>query len=323
MLERSFRPLVSGAHVQTIGGQILRSFLRWPFEVEDFVVDADDGARILVRASWQRSAEPRPALLLIHGLEGSADAPYVISTGMLAYRSGWHVVRMNMRGCGNSLHLCPQLYNAGLTSDVIAVARWLAGRVSRFAVTGFSLGGGLTLLTLARERGLLPEEWVAGAAVCPPLDMSQAADALELRHNWLYQLRFTRSLCASYRARQRLSPTRYEKGRDEGVRTLRQFDDVITAYYAGYRNAEHYYRTVSTGPKLDQIDRPTLVLATDNDPFIPQDSIAHWCHSKHVHMEIVPGAGHVGFVSKSVAPRFFWAADRLLTFLNDIEPVPK
>lgn len=305
--------------MQTIGGQLVRSFLRWPFAVEDVVIDAEDGVRLLVRASWQPGGDSRPALLLIHGLEGSADAPYVVSTGVLAYRSGWHVVRMNMRGCGGSLQLCPRLYNAGLTSDVTAVATWLARRVSRFALGGFSLGGGLTLLALARERARVPEECVAAIAVCPPLDMSRAADALELRNNWLYQLRFTRSLCASYRARQRLSPKRYQKGRERNVTTLRQFDDVITAHYEGYRDAEDYYRSVSAGPRLKQIDRPTLVLGTDNDPFIPYDSISHWPRSHHVRTEIVAGAGHVGFVGNSVAPRFFWAADRIFTFLQEID----
>ena len=134
-----------------------------------------------------------------------------------------------------------------------------------------------------------------------------------------FHQRFTRSLCASYRARQTLTPTRYEKGLERNVTTLRQFDDVITAYYGRYRNAEDYYRSVSSGPRLDQIDRPTLVLGTDNDPFIPVENIAHWPHSKTVRVEITGGAGHVGFIGSSKAPRFFWAADRMLAFLQEID----
>ena len=107
----SFRPLIPGAHLQTIGGQFVRSFLRWPFATEDSVVDAEDDVRLLVRASWQPSGVARPALLLIHGLEGSDEARYVVSTGILAFRAGYHVIRLNMRGCGDSLELCPRLYN--------------------------------------------------------------------------------------------------------------------------------------------------------------------------------------------------------------------
>lgn len=275
--------------------------------------------RLLVRASWQPVAEPRPAVVLVHGLEGSDEARYVISTGILAFRSGWHVIRMNMRGCGDSLELCPRLYNAGLTTDLLAVAEWLAHRVARFAIGGFSLGAGLTLLTFARERDRLPDACKGAVAVCPPLDMSRCADALELRGNWLYQSRFTRSLCASYRKRQGLAPARYEKGLERAVATLRQFDDVITAKYGGYRDAEDYYRSVSTGPRLAEIDRPTLVLGTDNDPFIPCHDVARWPRSDAVDVEMIEGAGHVGFIGASQAPRYFWAADRMLAFLREID----
>ena len=315
----SFRPLIPGAHLQTIGGQFVRSFLRWPFATEDSVVEAEDDVRLLVRASWHPSGVARPALLLIHGLEGSDEARYVVSTGILAFRAGYHVIRLNMRGCGDSLELCPRLYNAGLTADLVAVSDWLARRVPRFAVCGFSLGAGLTLLTLAREKKRLPDACVGAVAVCAPLDMTRCADALELRKNWIYQLRFTRSLCHSYRLRQRLLPERYDKGRERGITTLRQFDDVVTAHYGGYRDAEDYYRAVSAGPQLEKIDRATLVLGTDNDPFIPYESIAHWPHSENVQVEIVRGAGHLGFIADSDAPRYFWAADRLLTFLQAID----
>lgn len=313
-----FRPLISGGHLQTIGGQLVRSFLRWPYEADDVIVDGDDGVRLLLRASWQSTTEPRPALLLVHGLEGSDAARYVISTGVLAFRSGWHVIRMNMRGCGDSLELCPRLYNAGLTSDLVAVCEWLARRVPHFAVGGFSLGAGLTLLTLARERDRLADECVGPVAICPPLDMSRCADALELRGNWIYQQRFTRSLCASYRKRRAFAPARYEKDLERSVATLRQFDDVITARYGGYRDAEDYYRSVSAGPRLDAIDRPTLVLSSDNDPFIACEDFASRQRSDAVAIEIIGGAGHVGFIGSSEAPRWFWAADRMLAFLREI-----
>ena len=104
-----------------------------------------------------------------------------------------------------------------------------------------------------------------------------------------------------------------EKGGDEA------FDDIVTAHYGGYSDAEDYYRSVSTGPRLEEIDRATLVLGTDNDPFIPRESIAHWPHSEHVRVEIAEGAGHVGFIVAARAPRYFWAADRMIDFLHAID----
>jgi predicted alpha/beta-fold hydrolase len=279
------------------------------------VVEAGEGIRILLRASWQPQ-QGRPALLLIHGLEGCDRSPNVISAGTLAYRSGWHVVRMNLRGCGDSLPLCPRLYNAGMTSDLVAVFRWLASRVSTFAVAGFSLGGNLALLALARDRERLPDELSAAAAICPPLDMSACADALELLPNRVYQLQFVTSLNASYRKRRTLLPGAYEADRERGVSTVRQFDDRITAYYGGYRDAEDYYQQVSPGPRLEAIDRPTLILAAPHDPFIPEASTRNWARPDAVSLEIVGGGGHMGFVGRSRAPGRFWAADRILGFLE-------
>ncbi len=315
-----FRPfaLLPGGHLQTVGGHLLRAALRWRLPTEDIVVEAGDGVRILLRASWQPEKD-RPALLVIHGLEGCDRSPNVISIGTLAYRAGWHVVRMNLRGCGDSLPLCPRLYNAGMTSDLVAVFQWLASRVSVFAVAAFSLGGNLSLLTLARERERLPGELAGVAAICPPLDMSACADALERRANLVYQLQFVTSLNASYRKRRELLPEAYESGRERGVSTVRQFDSRITAFYGGYRDAEDYYQQVSPGPHLESIDRPALILAAADDPFVPEASMRKWARAENVSLEIVEGAGHVGFVGRSKAPGHFWAADRILGFLeNDV-----
>lgn len=281
------------------------------------MVEAGEGVRILLRASWQPE-RGRPALLLIHGLEGCDRSPNVISAGTLAYRSGWHVLRMNLRGCGDSLPLCPRLYNAGMTSDLVAVFRWLASRVSSFGVGGFSLGGNLALLTLARDRERLPDELSGLAAICPPLDMSACASALERRANRVYQLQFVASLNASYRKRRELLPEAYEADRERGVSTVREFDDRITAFYGGYRDAEDYYQRVSPGPRLERIERPTLILAAADDPFIPEASTRKWARSESVSMEIVDGGGHVGFVGRSRAPGYFWAADRFLGFLENV-----
>ena len=62
-----------------------------------------------------------------------------------------------------------------------------------------------------------------------------------------------------------------------------------------------------------------LILAAADDPFIPEASMRKWARSDSVSMEIVDGAGHVGFVGRSKAPGYFWAADRILGFLeNDV-----
>lgn len=272
--------------------------------------------RLLLRVSWQPDRASRPTLVLIHGLEGCDRSSSLLCAAIHAFRSGFNVARMNMRGCGDGLELCPRIYNAGRTKDVLAVMEWAAARSTRVALCGFSLGAGLTLHTLSSERQRIPEEVRAVVAVCPPLDMSAAADALEAPGNGYYSRRFTRSLCASYRRRQRASPERYDEDADRGVTTVREFDELVTARYAGYRGAEHYYETVSAGPGLISIGTPTLVIASGNDPFIPAASVTRFPLAESVRLELVEDAGHVGFVAGADAPRWFWAAERMVAFLR-------
>jgi len=296
----------------------LRRHLRWRLPAEDLVVEAGQGVRLLLRATWQpgdRTA--RKALVIVHGLGGSDASPYAISTGQLAYARGWHVVRMNMRGCGDGEALCPLLYNAGLDSDLLAALHAVAQLAPRLAVLGFSLGGNLALLTMGRRRELLPDGLVAGAAVSPPLDLAACAEALEGPGNGLFQRYFVSRLADAYRRRHASRPDLFAAGRELGLSTVREFDDRITAPFGGYESAAQYYERSSAGPWLAAIDRPALVLAAEDDPMIPAATVARWPCSPTVTRELTATGGHVGFVARSQARGWFWAAERVLAFLDE------
>jgi hypothetical protein len=314
-----FRPpaWLVGGHRQTLAGYWLRRFTRWSPPVVDLPVDAGDGVRLLLRVSWQPGAHAdSPALVIVHGLGGSDESSYAVSLGRHAYARGWHVVRMNMRGCGGGEALCPLLYNAGLDTDLLAVVDEIARRSRRVAVAGFSLGANLALLMLGRRRGALPPQLRAVAAVSPPVDLSACADAIERPQNRLYLHRFMRMLGDGYRRRHRARPDLFPSGRERGLRTLREFDERITAPFGGYQGAADYYARSSAGPWLASIDRPALLLAAQDDPMIPVAAVARWPLAPAVRLELTATGGHVGFVGPTRAPGWFWAAERALAFLE-------
>jgi hypothetical protein len=314
-----FRPpsWLAGGHRQTALGFWLRRLLRWRLPAEDLVVEAGFGVRLLLRTTWQPGPrEARPALLIVHGLGGSDASAYVVSAGRHAFSRGWHVVRMNMRGSGDGFALCPLLYNAGLDTDLLAALSAVAAAVPRVAVLGFSLGANLALLALGRRRRELPAGLVAVAAVSPPLDLSACADALEAPGNGVYQRYFMRMLSDGYRLRHQVRPDLFAEGRERGLRTVREFDDRITAPFGGYESAAQYYERSSAGPWLRETDRPALVLAAADDPMIPRACLTRFPLSPSVLREIVPTGGHVGFVSRARAPGWFWAPQRALDFLE-------
>jgi hypothetical protein len=310
-------PLARGGHRQTLLGYYRRRGVVWPHPVEDLVVEADDGVKLLLRASWQAGPrEARPALVLVHGLGGWDGAGYGLATGILAFASGWHVARMNLRGAGDGMGLSPVLYNAGVDGDLLRVLQALAPGAAQLAVIGFSLGANLALLLLGRRPQQLPASFVGAVAVSPPLDLAACAAALERPLNRLYQLYFVRNLRRAYRERQAACPERYPAGLEAGVRTVREYDERITAPYGGYRDAADYYARSSAGPHLASVRHRALVLAALDDPMIPSASVARWPLSPTLVRELLPTGGHVGFVAPTRAPASFWAAERALAFLD-------
>jgi hypothetical protein len=315
-----FRPptWLAGGHRQTVAAYWLRRLLRWRLPCEDLVVEAGQGVRLLLRATWQPGPrEEHPALLIVHGLGGSDASSYVVSTGALAFARGFHVVRMNMRGSGDGEALCPLLGNAGLDTDLLAATSAVCQLVPRVAIVGFSLGGNLTLLMLGRRRELLPKGLTAAAAVSPPVDLAACAAALEAPGNGLYQHYFMRMLSDAYRRRHAARPDLFTAGRELDLKTVREYDDRITAPFGGYESAAQYYERSSAGPWLAAIDRPALVLAAEDDPLIPPASVTCWPSSPAVTRQLLPTGGHVGFVGRSEAPGWFWAPERALAFLAD------
>jgi hypothetical protein len=256
--------------------------------------------------------------VLIHGLQGSDASSYALATGLHAWRRGWHVVRLNLRGSGDAEALCPMLYNAGLDTDLLATVRAVAPRAAGWATCGFSLGGNLALLMAARRGGELPPGLIASVGVSPPLDLAACADALERRSNRPYQWRFLSDLREAYRRRQRLRPDIYEAGLERGPRTIREWDHAITARYGGFQSADDYYARSSAGPLLEGLSTPALILAASDDPMIPPRAVNRWPlpPGDRVCRELLETGGHVGFTAPTVAPAGFWAAERVLAFLD-------
>ena len=309
---------MAGGHRQTLGGHLARRHLQWRELVQDAVVSAPGNIQLLLRISWQSGPlHESPAAILVHGLEGCDASTYMVSTGELCYRAGFHVIRMNLRGCGDALPLCSILYNAGVSEDLLAVMQWVSTRIPRVAVVGFSLGGNLGLLTLARHRPEIPESIAALVAVSPPLELAAAADALDRPVNYFYRRYFLNRLLASYARRRDLRPDLYTSASPENCRSLWEYDERITAHYAGYRDARDYYQQSSAGPQLHEIDRPALVLSARDDPLIPAPSITRWRLAPSIRLELSETGGHVGFLGKSRAGGRFWAADRAVGFLSD------
>ncbi len=305
----------------TLAGALLpRRFLALPL-AESRIVKVARDAMVKLDCHWQADRAAAPALVLVHGLEGSSQSHYMLGTAEKAWRAGFSAVRMNVRNCGDTERLCATLYHSGLSSDVGAVAELLAREegVKEIHLAGFSMGGN-QVLKLAGEWGAeAPSEVASFATVCPSLELGRCADALERSENRLYQWNFLRGLKARLRRKARLFPHLFRTEDLRGVRTMRQFDDAVTGPYCGFGNAEGYYRTASALQFVSRIARPTLVIAAQDDPFIPFESFqdSSLRSNRHITRLAPAHGGHCGFVGRKRADEDrYWAENRVVEFVR-------
>ena len=77
--------LLRNAHVMTVAAAILpRLASRLPL-AQDRLFEVEAGTRLLARCHWQASPRECPTLVLVHGLEGSSESPYMRTAAETAF----------------------------------------------------------------------------------------------------------------------------------------------------------------------------------------------------------------------------------------------
>jgi len=299
---RPFRPIVANNHFLTIAGNFWPRRLdteRYPVEAKLYQTEPD--VQVLVQ-SQRPQGEAVGEIILTHGLEGSGESGYMRSLSQAGLEAGFAMHRFHMRTCGGTAHLCPTLYHAGLTSDLLAVLKQFEreGRTPVY-LAGFSLGGNV-VLKLTGELGESAGSLIAGTcALSTPIDLSACARRLGRIDNRIYERRFVRRMCERL-----ISTGRYTEADFRGTRSIFEIDDKITAPSFGFRGAEHYYATQSSNQFLERIRVPTLVVQAQDDTFIPFEIFRHPAFESNPFLTLVTPktGGHLGFIARE-SPRFW------------------
>jgi len=310
-----------GGHAQTLAGFFLQRSIRLP-QSEARRVEVAPGVKVLCHCHWQPDRQPALTVIIVHGLEGSSDSGYMVGITQKALAAGMNVVRMNQRNCGGTDYFAPTLYNSSLSGDVAAVARSVLehDRVERFALVGFSMGGNLVLKTAGEWGREAPREFCAIAAVCPAMDLAASADALHAPANRIYEEYFMLKLRARFRAKAKLFPDHFDPSRLQGVRSLREFDDKVTAYYCGFAGAADYYARASASNTVEHIAVPGLILHAASDPFIKilPDTRAKIARNPHLTFCETRDGGHCAFLASANGYDGRWAERQVVEFLRGV-----
>jgi predicted alpha/beta-fold hydrolase len=274
--------------------------------------DVAPGTRVSADCYWQPDRSRHPAILMLHGLEASSSAHYMLGVAGKAFAAGMSAVLLNQRNCGGTEHLAPGLYHSGLTEDPVHVLNEMIARdgIERIGVAGYSLGGNLAL-KLAGDFG--EHAPPALRAVC-------AVSPIERPVNVIYQWNFVKDLRARMRRKAAHWPGAFSIGRLRSVRTVRQFDDVFTAPHFGFRNAEDYYHRASAMRVVDRIRVPTLVIAAEDDPFVPADMFEAPAlrNNPNITTIVTRRGGHCGFIGAAAsADDGYWAESSIVRFVAE------
>lgn len=256
-----------------------------------------------------------PRLLLLHGLEGTVRSHYAQGLLNEARRRGWGADLLIFRSCGSELNRTRRFYHSGETSDLAFVLdRIVAGNPeSKIAIAGVSLGGNVLLRFLGERGADLPRQLAGAAAISVPFDLLRSSRRINRGFSRVYQRYFLDSLRKKAREKQRLFPDLAAPEAIAGLRTLEDFDDLITGPLHGYRDAQDYYRRASSLPVLGCIRLDTLLLSAADDPMLPREvldevrAIAHG--NPKLHLEFVDRGGHAGFIAGSSPWRPFYYAE--------------
>ncbi len=320
----TFRPArwLPGPHLQTAGARLLRRRGNMPLWRERIELPDGDFVDLDFTIDPKNlSANGRPLVLLLHGLEGSAQSKYVLETYRALDRHGIASVGLNFRSCSGELNRLPRLYHSGDTEDIGFVLRYLTERFPRRrrGVVGFSLGGN-ALLKFLGERGDAARQYVdAAAAISVPYDLSAGADYLIRPWGRIYAWLLLRKLQRKFRAKRKLMPPEVDTERALAATTFRQFDDAATAPLHQFDGAEDYYRRSSSAHYVTRIRIPTLLLQSTDDPFLPG-----WCvpveafrDNEHILSVVMKNGGHVGFVARSFPWNpVFWGEREMARFMQ-------
>jgi predicted alpha/beta-fold hydrolase len=317
-------PKLRNAHAQTLAGAVIpRRFKAVAENSEPRYFDTAPGVRVLAHCSWQKERNRRPTLVLLHGMEGSTESRYMLGTAEKALGAGFNAVRVNTRNCGGTEHLTSTLYHAGQTEDLRQIIAELVERdgLGELYIAGFSLGGNVVLKLAGEYGSAVPQQLKGVIGISPSIDLSASADAIELRSNIIYNMRFIWSLRTRMRRKARLFPERYDASGLRGVWSIRKFDDVYTAPHSGFGNVANYYERASSLQFISRIAVPTLIVHAQDDPFIPFESFRHPDIEANPNVVLLAPeqGGHVGFISADrEGEDRFWAEAMAVEFVKAI-----
>lgn len=305
------------AHLQTILAKYLAPRRRLRQQAE--LWQLPDGDEVQLNWSLPLPAPQQKLVILLHGLEGNIHSHYVQGMFSALQQQGFAVLLLHFRGCHGVANKLPRAYHSGDTGDLAAVIRLCQQRYpqSPLAAVGFSLGGNV-LVKYCGETGA-NNPLRAAVSVCAPLHLSDSCAQINSGLSKVFYQpyllgRLKRTMHRKIVAH-RDFPLNHQQLKQ--VRTIRQFDDLLTAPLHGFDNAADYYRRCSGLQYLPQVTIPLWLIHAADDPFLAPSAIPTQLPPA-ARLTVSPHGGHVGFIYGQPWQPRYWLDEVIPAYLTTL-----
>lgn len=302
-------------HSQTLFPTLFRRQI--PLTLTEEVLELPDGD--FVELSWTPSTESGPIIALFHGLEGSVESGYAQGVLKVVRDLGWQGVLMHFRTCGKKGNRLPRWYHSGDSPDIDYFIEVLRTRYPDrpLGAFGVSLGGNALLKYLGEKGDKSPLS--AAMAVSVPFDLANTAQHLTTGFSRVYQRHLISLVRKKVLAKHKEMPLPMDLEAFNQARTFYHVDNMAAKLH-GFDSADDYYDKASARQFLKVIKVPTLVLHSENDPFMTPEAIPSQSElSENVTLELTKKGGHVGFVyGKNPLKPKYWIDKRFREFFSTL-----
>ena len=268
---------------------------------------------------WSFSSQKtNKVIILLHGLEGHAQRPYMTGPAKLFNQNNIDAVCVNFRGCSGERNLKYRSYHSGATDDLEEIIDYIIKEKNydEIYLKGISLGGNLILKYLG-ERTNVPKQVKAAIGVSVPCDLNGSCKELHKLKNKLFHDRFLKDLIFHLKEKQKAFSNKISLDDVNSIKTLLDLDNVYTSKAHGFKDALEYYEKCSALQFLVNIKVPTLIINALNDSFLSPECypIKEAKKNSNLHLEMPNYGGHVGFIDKR---NVYYNEKRALEFINKI-----
>ena len=313
-LNSVYRPSrwLPGPHAQTIWASRFRSTPSPDTKREQVELDDDD----FLNLYWLTQGNG-PIVIIVHGLEGDSSSNNVKAMFDVVRKNGWNGVLLLNRNCGGFSNRLQRTYHAGETGDLDFVVNLVKKRFPDVPLMlyGYSLGGN-TMLKWLGEKG--DHAGIsAAAAVSIPFDLASSTAILDKGFSKIYQKHFVDLMREAAKRKFRDLAPLFNPGDLNKIKTLREFDEKVTAPLHGFVNADQYYSESSCKQFLKNICVPTLIMNSLDDPFLERNTFPGPKEiSDMVELEFLQNGGHAAFITGSIWKYFSWIETRIPEFFK-------